>query len=49
MSRIGHKVIHIPAGTTVEVNGNTIVAKGPRVPKLKHLIQDSHTKSMVMN
>ncbi|CDD92564.1 50S ribosomal protein L6 [Coprobacillus sp. CAG:826] len=30
MSRIGHKVIHIPAGTTVEVNGNTIVAKGPK-------------------
>ena len=30
MSRIGHKVINIPAGTTVEVNGNTVVVKGPK-------------------
>ncbi len=30
MSRIGHKVINIPAGTTVEVNGNTVTVKGPK-------------------
>ena len=31
MSRIGHKVINIPAGTTVEVNGNTVVVNMKRV------------------
>lgn len=30
MSRIGHKVINIPAGTTVEVNGNVITVKGSK-------------------
>ena len=30
MSRIGHKVIHIPAGTTVEVNENVVTVKGPK-------------------
>lgn len=30
MSRIGHKVIEIPAGTTVEVNGNVVTAKGAK-------------------
>lgn len=30
MSRIGHKVIEIPAGTTVEINGNVITVKGPK-------------------
>ena len=30
MSRIGHKVINIPAGTTVDVNGNVLTVKGPK-------------------
>ena len=30
MSRIGHKVINIPAGTTVEVNTNVVTVKGPK-------------------
>ncbi len=30
MSRIGHKVIEIPAGTTVEVNGNVVTVKGAK-------------------
>ncbi len=30
MSRIGHKAIEIPAGTTVEVNGNVVTVKGPK-------------------
>lgn len=30
MSRIGHKVIEIPAGTTVEVNGNVVTVKGSK-------------------
>lgn len=30
MSRIGHKVIEIPAGTTVEFNGNVATVKGPK-------------------
>lgn len=29
MSRIGKQIIHIPAGTTVSVDGSTVVAKGP--------------------
>ena len=28
MSRIGHKVINIPADTTVEINGNVVTVKG---------------------
>ena len=30
MSRIGHKVINIPAGTTVDVNTNVVTVKGPK-------------------
>ena len=30
MSRIGHKVINIPAGTTVDVNKNVVTVKGPK-------------------
>ena len=30
MSRIGHKVINIPAGTTVDVNTNVVTIKGPK-------------------
>lgn len=30
MSRIGNKVIVIPAGVTVEVNGATVTVKGPK-------------------
>ena len=30
MSRIGHKVINVPAGTTVEFNGNVCTVKGPK-------------------
>ena len=30
MSRIGNKHIEIPAGVTIEQNGNTIVVKGPK-------------------
>ncbi len=30
MSRIGNKTIVIPEGVTVEVNGNHVVAKGPK-------------------
>ncbi len=30
MSRIGHKVINIPAGTTVEINGNVVTVKGAK-------------------
>ena len=30
MSRIGHKVINIPAGTTVDVNNNVVTVKGPK-------------------
>lgn len=30
MSRIGHKVINIPAGTTVDVNSNVVTVKGPK-------------------
>ena len=30
MSRIGHKVINMPAGTTVDVNTNVVTVKGPK-------------------
>ena len=30
MSRIGRKPVAIPSGVTVEVNGNKVVAKGPK-------------------
>lgn len=30
MSRIGRKPVVIPAGTTVEIDGNTVVVKGPK-------------------
>ena len=30
MSRIGRMPIAIPAGVTVEVNGNVVTAKGPK-------------------
>ena len=30
MSRIGHKVINIPAGRTVDVNTNVVTVKGPK-------------------
>ena len=30
MSRIGNKVIVIPAGVSVEVNGATVTVKGPK-------------------
>ena len=30
MSRIGNKVIAIPAGVSVEVNGSTVTVKGPK-------------------
>ena len=30
MSRVGNKVINIPAGVTVNVENNTIVVKGPK-------------------
>ena len=30
MSRIGHKGINIPAGTTVDVNKNVVTVKGPK-------------------
>ncbi|MGM9858816.1 MAG: 50S ribosomal protein L6 [Bacilli bacterium] len=30
MSRIGHKVINIPAGTTVDVSTNVVTVKGPK-------------------
>lgn len=30
MSRIGHKAINIPAGTTVDVNTNVVTVKGPK-------------------
>ena len=30
MSRIGNKTIVIPEGVTVEINGNHVVAKGPK-------------------
>ena len=30
MSRIGHKVIEIPAGVTVDFDGNHVTVKGPK-------------------
>ena len=30
MSRIGNKIITIPAGVTVTVNGNDVTVKGPK-------------------
>ena len=30
MSRIGHKVIEIPAGVTVDIDGNHVTVKGPK-------------------
>lgn len=30
MSRIGKKIIEVPAGTKVEVNGNTLTVSGPK-------------------
>lgn len=48
MSRIGKKPVAIPAGVTVEVNGNTIVVKGPKgelsyahLPEVSVVIEDN--------
>ena len=30
MSKIGKKVIEIPAGVEVNVNGSTVIVKGPK-------------------
>ena len=30
MSRVGNRVINIPAGVTVDVNGNVVTVKGPK-------------------
>lgn len=30
MSRIGNKLIHLPEGVTLEVNGNVVTVKGPK-------------------
>ena len=30
MSRIGNKLVEIPAGVTITQNGNTVTVKGPK-------------------
>lgn len=47
MSRIGRQPVTIPAGVTVNVNGNTVITKGPKGeltktfhPKMKIEVQD---------
>ena len=43
MSRIGRMPIAIPAGVTVEVNGNKVTAKGPK----GELIQEMHPDMII--
>ena len=40
MSRIGNRVLTIPAGVTVSVEGNTVTVKGPK-GELKHTFDES--------
>ena len=42
MSRIGRMPIAIPAGVTVEVNGNVVTAKGPKGELTKAMHPDMH-------
>ncbi|MDE5663252.1 MAG: 50S ribosomal protein L6 [Muribaculaceae bacterium] len=49
MSRIGKAPIEIPAGVTVQVNGNTVAVKGPKGelsqeinPDIKVAVEDGH-------
>jgi len=50
MSRIGNKIINLPAGVTVEVNGEIVTVKGPKgtlVVKANHGITVSVDGSVV--
>lgn len=40
MSRIGRKPIDIPAGVNVDINGNTVIVKGPKGTLTKELHKD---------
>ncbi len=42
MSRIGRMPIAIPAGVTVEINGNVVTAKGPKGELTKAMHPDMH-------
>ena len=42
MSRIGRMPIAVPAGVTVEVNGNVVTAKGPKGELTKAMHPDMH-------
>jgi large subunit ribosomal protein L6 len=45
MSRIGKKAVAVPAGVTVNVNGQTVAVKGPK-GELKEVLNDQVTVKM---